>query len=229
MNDYWRTHFDFNAERFRDQPLKQIGKTVDGSEVREDQIDLIIDAIAGALKLNSDDMIIDLCCGNGLITKRISTIVGGVIGADYCINLIRAAQNCNRAHNIAYFDADILTLGTSFFQGREKIYMYEGLQYLSAGNLSSLLTQVQATGGKPKIFFGGIPDKQKLKEYYDTPDKYTYYHKCEQEGRPHMGRWWLKDEIILIASEKGFRATHLAQAPSLYTSYYRFDCLIEKL
>lgn len=229
MNDYWRTHFDMNAEQFRSQLLKQVSKTVDGREVSDEQIDLIIDAIASTLNLKPTDIVIDLCCGNGLLTKKISTMVCEMFAVGYSINLISVAKNCNRAHNITYFHANVLALETSFFQGREKIYMYEGLQYISPESLYSLLSKLQVTGRKPKIFLGGIPDRQKLKKYYDTPDKYTYYLQCEQEGRPHMGRWWFKDEIAAIASEKGFRTTHLAQAPSLYTSYYRFDCLLEKL
>jgi SAM-dependent methyltransferase len=220
-----------NAEQFKDQLFKQVGKTKNGQEVSESQIELIISAITSSLKLDSSDKVIDLCCGNGVLTEKISTIVAEVTGVDYSINLIRVAKNSSEAntYNITYFHTDIMSLEPAFFAGREKIYMYEGLQYLTPESLEILLTILQKTSGNPKIFIGGIPDRQKLTKYYDTPDKYDYYVQCEKKERPHMGRWWLMDEITKIASEKGFRVTYIAQAPSLYTSYYRFDCLLEYL
>lgn len=229
MNDYWRGHFDLNADKFPDQLLKQVGKTVNGQEVSEEQVKLIIGAIKDNLKLTSSDAVIDLCCGNGVLTKKISTMVREVLGVDFSINLIQTARNSNRGNNINYVHANIQSLEKSFFQGRNKIYMYEGMQHLLPGDLEDLLGKLQSASGITTIFLGGIPDREKLKVYYDTPEKFEYYLRCEKEGRPHMGYWWLKDEMTAIAADKGFLATHLSQAPSLYTSYYRFDCLLEKL
>jgi 2-polyprenyl-3-methyl-5-hydroxy-6-metoxy-1,4-benzoquinol methylase len=229
MNNYWQEHFNLNSDRFENQLYKQVGKTVDGKEINEGQIDLIIAAIVNNLKLNQFDKVIDLCCGNGLLTKKISLIVKEVVGVDFSKNLIGIAKLLNKAYNIGYNFEDILNLDSSFFKGQVKIFMYEGLQHLSPDDIYNVLSKLQISEGKQMLFIGGIPDKQKLVKYYDTNDKFNYYLQCEKEGRPHMGRWWNKDEITRIAAKTGFRATYLRQDSSLYTSYYRFDCVLEKI
>jgi hypothetical protein len=52
--------------------------------------------------------------------------------------------------------------------------------------------------------------------------------KRESESMPHIGRWWLTEEIRQLVSMRGFKAMILAQEPTLYTAYYRFDVLLEK-
>ena len=78
------------------------------------------------------------------------------------------------------------------------------------------------------VFFGSIPNKEKLSAYYDTEEKFAFYVRSEREGKPHMGRWWLMEEIERIVSGRSFKATFLPQIPTLYTAYYRFDALLEK-
>jgi hypothetical protein len=106
--------------------------------------------------------------------------------------------------------------------------MYEALQHFSFNQLEKLLEKLSCLETGALIFFGSIPDKSKLKIYYDSDEKYAFFLECESEGRPHMGRWWLMEEIEHLASAYGFTATLLDQNSLLYTSYYRFNVLLKK-
>jgi methylase of polypeptide subunit release factors len=55
-----------------------VGKTVNGQEIPESQVGLIVENIANVLRLNAKDSVIDLCCGNGLITRQLAPLVKGL-------------------------------------------------------------------------------------------------------------------------------------------------------
>ena len=75
MNNYWEIHFDSNSKTSDGSLFKQVGKTVNGLDVAIYQINLIVENIANALQLKTSDTIIDLCCGNGLITRQLAPLV----------------------------------------------------------------------------------------------------------------------------------------------------------
>jgi len=100
MSDYWRSHYDTISSQFDGSLLKQVGKTVNGQEIPELQVKLIVENIAKVLRLNSCDYIIDLCCGNGLITRQLAPLVKDIVGVDYTLNLIDAAKKCGSSSNV---------------------------------------------------------------------------------------------------------------------------------
>ena len=228
MNGYWKSHYDLISSQFDGSLLKQVGKTVNGREVPESQVKLIVHNIASVLQLSANDTVIDLCCGNGLITRKIAPLVEKVFGVDYTFGLIETAKTYNSFHNIEYINSDILSLDPDYYNGFNKILMYEALQHFYEEQLVKLLDVLSTSEAGSLFFLGSIPNKEKLNEYYDTEEKYAFYMHREREGKPHIGRWWLKEEIEQIASNGGFKAMLLQQEPTLYTAYYRFDVLLER-
>lgn len=229
MNSYWKNHYDSISKQFDGSLLKQVGKTINGQEISEPQVKLIVENIANVLRLNSKDSVVDLCCGNGLITRRLAPLVKDVVGVDFTLGLIDAAKSYNSFPNIEYVNADVLRLDPKYFLDLKKIVMYEALQHFSPEQLVKLLDELSSLGQGSLVFLGSIPNKEKLNAYYDTEEKYAYYMQRESEGKPHIGRWWLMEEIERLVSTRGFKATFLPQEPTLYTAYYRFDVLLEKL
>lgn len=229
MNSYWKNHYDSISRQFDGSLLKQVGKTVNGQEIPEHQVRLIVENIANVLRLNSSDSVIDLCCGNGLITRQLAPLVKNIVGVDYTIGLIDAANKYNSFPNIEYVNSDVLHLDPKYFSGLRKIVMYEALQHFSPEQLVKLLDELSCLGLGSLVFFGSIPNQEKLNVYYDTKEKLAYYMQRESEGKPHIGQWWMMEEIERLVSTRGFKATYLAQEPTLYTAYYRFDVLLEKI
>jgi SAM-dependent methyltransferase len=228
MKNYWRNHYDFISKQFDGSPLKQVGKTVNGREIAELQVQLIVENAANVLQLNAKDSIVDLCCGNGLITRQLAPLVEKVVGVDFTHGLIDTAKRYNAFYNIEYVNSDVLSLNSKYFLGLKKIVMYEALQHFSEQQFGILLDELKSLAAGSLVFFGSIPNKEKLSVYYDTEEKHAFYMQRESEGRPHIGRWWLMDEIERLVSIRGFKATFLSQEPTLYTAYYRFDVLLEK-
>jgi 2-polyprenyl-3-methyl-5-hydroxy-6-metoxy-1,4-benzoquinol methylase len=228
MNSYWKTHYDSISKQFDGSLLKQVGKTVNGQEIPESQVMLIVENISNVLRLNTKDSVIDLCCGNGLITRQLAPLVEGIVGVDFTHGLIDVAKRYNSFDNIKYINSDVLSLGHKYFSGLRKIVMYEALQHFSSEQLVKLLDEFSGLMAGSLVFFGSIPNQAKLHVYYDTEEKYAFYMQRESEGMPHIGRWWLMEEIQQLVSMRGFKAMGLSQEPTLYTAYYRFDVFLEK-
>ena len=229
MSDYWKVLYDSISKKFDGSLLKQVGKTINGQEISENQIRIIVDAIAKALSLNSKDSIIDLCCGNGLITKELELLANEIVGIDFTDGLILAAKKYKSSPNIKDINSDVLGFDLSHLSGIKKILMYEALQHFSPSQLGTLLGKLEILAPGALIFIGSIPDKDKLRAYYDTEEKFAFYIQRESEGAPHIGKWWSMAEIDQIASAYGFKALFLPQESTLYTAYYRFDVLLEKM
>jgi len=228
MTSYWKDHYDSISRQFDGSLLKQVGKTVNGREIPEAQVKLIVENIATVLRLGAKDSVVDLCCGNGLITRQLAPLVKGIVGVDFTHGSIDAAKRYNSFHNIEYISSDVLNLDHKYFSGLRKIVMYEALQHFSLEQLVKLLDEFSGLMTGSLVFFGSIPNQEKLHVYYDTEDKYAFYMQRESEGMPHIGRWWLMEEIRQLVSMRGFKVMGLSQEPTLYTAYYRFDVLLEK-
>lgn len=228
MKNYWEQHYDSNSQQFDGLLLKQVGKTINGQEISETQFKLVVKNVVNNLHLNSNDSIIDLCCGNGLITRQLAPLVKEGVGIDFSQGLIMAAKKYNSFHNLEYINSDVLRLDPKYFFGLKKVLMYEALQLFSGEQLSNLLNIFSDLELGSMVFFGSVPDKEKLNVYYDTKEKYEFYKQSEREGKPHMGHWWLMEEIQHIVSASKFKVTFLPQETTLYTAYYRFDVLLEK-
>lgn len=229
MSDYWKSHYDDNSKRFSGSLFKQVGKTVNGHEVSEEQVQLIVDHMRESLKLNASDRVLDLCCGNGLLIRQYAPLVKQVVGVDFTQGLIDTALQLSYGENIEYRNDDVLCLAPVYVQEASKVIMYEALQHFTIEEFGSLLDGLRDLKVGVRFFIGSVPDRTKLKTYYDTEEKFKFYLQREAEGRPHIGRWWLSDEIDQLSSARGFRVSHLKQRPSLYTAYYRFDVILEKI
>lgn len=229
MSSYWKDYFDSASKNFEESPLKQVGKTVNGHEVSEHHVKLIVDNIVRVLQLGADDSVVDLCCGNGLITRHLAPLVKEIVAVDFSSGLIEAANRYNSYDNIRYIASDVLAIGPEYYTGPKKVMMYEALQLFSEEQFCILLDQMNGLNPGALVFFGSVPDKEKFNIYYDTEEKLAFQKKREQEGKPHMGKWWPMSEIERCASSRGFKATLLPQNPDLYTAYYRYDVLLEKV
>lgn len=229
MNEYWLNHFNFNAEHFVDSQLKQVGKTINGCEVDQDQVCLIIETIKNHLALSKNDSVIDLCCGNGLLTARIARFCKRVVGVDFSEKMIAIGRKTNIVPNIKYFVSDVIALEWNRFRGYSKLCIYEGIQHLTVEEFRQLLRAIRENIDNPTIFIGGVPDKQKLNQYYDTDEKIAFFLDREARGISHMGRWWDQSEIEAVGKELGMQTCFHAQHSTLYSAYYRFDCVLEQI
>lgn len=226
MNQHWRNHYNENAKSH--SLLKQVEKTVMGNEIGQDQFEMIVRTILNNLNITKKDCFLDLCCGNGLITNLIAEKAGNSVGIDFSENMISVATTSKHISEVDYVVQDITALDQQFISKFNKFNIYEGIQYLNENVFIDLLSKINLSRDSFTFFIGGIPDVEKLSNFYDTEEKMAFYKERESIGKPHLGRWWHKHELQDIANNCNLHIRFIDQHKSLYTSYYRFDCLIWK-
>ena len=210
-----------------EEALRQVGWTVMGQPVERHNVEAIVDSIVAGLDLVSRDVVADLGCGNGLITERIAAKVDRIVGIDVSEGMIDTARANHARPNCSYHLGDIARLEPFPIEGVTKAYSYGVLQYLSAEEARALFGALIDRIGDDLVFFaGGIPDRARLRAFYNTPERWAYYESRMAEGTEQMGHWWERDELIGLCKELALACTLVEQPGSLYMSHYRFDAKI---
>jgi SAM-dependent methyltransferase len=227
--DFWNR---FPTQFTKDDFLKQVAKTVQGEPITSVQFDrIILDAIQ-KLELTDNDDVLDLCCGNGLITSAIAEKCNSIVGVDFSEPLIEIAREYHSLNNTKYLNLSVLDI--SFENLRisrrfTKIYMYEGLQYFHEDQLSDLMQTLLALSNESVVMlFGGVPDKNKIWDFYDTPERQREYEARKAQGMEAIGTWWEKSFIGQICNDYRLHCEFLPQYELSHTAHYRFDVRIKK-
>ncbi|NVN98671.1 MAG: class I SAM-dependent methyltransferase [Geobacteraceae bacterium] len=223
--DHWH---EFPAGMPEAAFFEQVGKTVNRKPVPEEFIGTIVSSIRYNLLLEPNDYVLDLCCGNGLLTKIVAEHCLFLTGIDYSDVLIHVANKYNRPDNVTYVLGDVLNIRSLVSNEINKLYMYEAMQHFTSSMLSQLLDELLfVANDKPLIFFvGSVPDRSKLWKFYNTLwRKLNYYWKSFNKEEA-IGTWWEKGSIASICKKKNLRVHFIDQNPMLHTAHYRFDMLI---
>ena len=209
--------------------LKQVGKTVGGQPITEETLSLIVEGISASLELQPDDRVLDLCCGNGLLTRQIAPRCKSAVGIDFSEPLIETAKKDHGAENIEYRCLDVRKLGTilnEFPEPFTKVMCYEALAFLEPEDLDALLAELdKVTVENPIILFGSVLDKTRRWNFFNTlRRKVVYMVKIVILKREvGLGRWWKPSEVQEAASRQRMQAKVVPQDSSLHTAHYRFD------
>lgn len=212
--------------------FQQVGKTKYGKAISERQFEILINDVNKKLELTSDDIVLDLCCGNGLITKLIAKKVSKVVGIDYSKPLIEKATKFNKLPNIDYllFDAKELSqLKGQFKKYFTKVLCYEALAFFNEREFFHLLDVLKECS-KPKslFYFASILDKKKKFNFFNTFKQKLIYLKVLITGRDFgLGKWWNINKVKKIAEAKGFECIIYKQNEELHTAHFRTDVLLK--
>ncbi len=220
----WKYYWDRNAS---------LAKTRLDAVQRKDFESTRITAshIVDTLDIVEKDTLLDLCCGNGIITEMIAEQCYSITGIDQSEVLIKDAKDNNKSKNVRFIVGDVMRL-SSYFENEtfNKIYLQFSFQYFDKKGLGKQLIkealQLLDKGGK--LFIGDIPDKNKLFVFYNTIPKLFYLITSKLRNKNPMGKFWKKNELYKICEELNVKGHPIKQSSDLPYSWYRFDFLITK-
>jgi 2-polyprenyl-3-methyl-5-hydroxy-6-metoxy-1,4-benzoquinol methylase len=223
----WRQYWNHADQVFDDEPLRQVGKTVRGQVIEPAILDAIVADIVLRLDLGASDSLLDLCCGNGLITSRIAAHCRQVVGVDFSRPLIDVANRQFGGANIQYLHADVSDLpedivGLTF----GKFLMYEAVQHLDSAATAQVLDHVARLGQPGASFYiGSIPDQDRIWRFYDTPERRLEYEHRRLNGTDAIGHWWKREQLVTLARCHGFDVDIFERTAASHGAHYRFDAL----
>lgn len=223
----WKKFWNQHAQNSNE--LKQVARIVNGKELSIDLLEEITQNIIHLLDLKPEDTLLDLCCGNGLLTHQLSKYCKQVDAVDISDQLIREAIRKYNSGKIQFTHADVLEyLSTKKY---DKILLYFSFQYMDTyqKGFKVLENITKMSHSDTIILIGDIPDRIKLNVFYPTFLERLKYHIKNLYLNSDMGKFWKKDELDSICSDLKLKGEFIKQQDWQPYSKYRFDYLIKPL
>ncbi len=221
----WIDYDQHARTRPRDDLWGQVRRTVRGRPVPDAQIDMIVAAIHRQLRLETDDVLLDLACGNGALSHRLHPHCAASLGVDVSDYLIGIAAERFASAQHQFCIADAADYAEQEPQpGRfTKALCYGSLAYLEDGCLARLLL---ALGDRfprvSRMLLGNLPDPARATSFFPdgtTPDL--------REARSDIGVWRDAAEIARMAGP-GWQVTSSVMPAAFFGAHYRFDLLLTR-
>ncbi len=217
---YWKNYWNNIAAS--SSSFKQVQRDA----INTYQMEEICAHISQTINLKASDMLLDVCCGNGLISSKLAKKCKSVVAVDFSEKLIKAAKKHCQQNNTEYYIEDALTLSDSIQIRCDKIILYFSFQYFNFHEGVKVIKELKKRlkpGGI--IFIGDVPNSSCFWSYYNTFTKRIFYFKQRLFNQPKMGKFWSEKEILVIAERNGLKAEIRTQPKHLPHAHYRFDVI----
>jgi SAM-dependent methyltransferase len=225
----WRTYWNTVGQRHaRDALFSQVERTVAGKPIPFEQIRLLADALRDALGIAGSDLVLDLCCGNGLVTVQLAPFCRSLVAVDYSSALIDVAREHHAAPNIAYVNmaAEELTAAQFPAGPPTKVCMNQGIQHFTEAMLVKVLEAVtRITGGRAPFYITDVPDADRIFAFYNSPERRAEFERRRAAGTEAIGTWWSRPHLGSVLASAGYAVRFIEPDPRRFTAHYRFDVL----
>jgi SAM-dependent methyltransferase len=212
----------------------QVLRTPHGKPVGREQVAMIIEAIARGLAIAPDDVVLDLCCGNGAITDPILARCRGGVGVDISPYLVEVARvNFERPPDCLYRLCDALEYveTTDDTDRITKVMCYGAFQALPEVKAAGVLLALRRRfPGLQRVFIGNLPDLDRAGIFFrqDCGLEPWSLHDLKRHDT-HFGIWRTEDEVTKLASANGWCAEISRMPRSYYSAHFRLDAVLSPL
>ena len=209
----------------------QVMRTPHGKPVSQDQVTLIIEGIARGLAIEPGDVVLDLCCGNGVITNPIFERCRGGTGVDFTPFLIEVAKaNFEKIPDRLFRLSDVCEyVETTDDTARvTKVMCYGAFQCLlerkSAGMLIALRKRFPSVR---RVLLGNLPDLDRAGLFWrqDVGSEPWPLQDLKRHDTP-FGIWRTEEEVRKLTTDCGWRTTITRMPPPYFCAHYRFDAIL---
>jgi 2-polyprenyl-3-methyl-5-hydroxy-6-metoxy-1,4-benzoquinol methylase len=210
--------------------LRQVGKTTGGRPISEEQFQVMVSDLCRHLDLKETDVVLDLCCGNGVITKEMARWCKEVVGVDFSRPLLEVANRYHRPANVRYCQMSLFELSRASLTppgSFTKVLMYEALQHFRPRDFVTILSVILSLAGAGcVVLIGSVPDRARKWRFYNTPRRRFHYLLQKIFCGHVVGTWWHRRFIKTVCDRLRLECEFLEQSRELHTSHYRFDVRI---
>jgi hypothetical protein len=230
MNDWRKFWNEFPTTIGELDFLAQVGHTISGKPYDAAQFAAMISSIKSALALGADSSLLDVCCGNGVITRELAVACRNIVAVDFSEALVGIACRYNGAPNLTYRVMNALELETAHLDDSfDRFSMYAALQHFQSDDLDKLLRGVMAHATSSFLFLvGGILDLRRKSAFLDTPEKRSAYEAYRKEGKDRLGTWWDPQYIVDRCRVAGLKCLIDDYSPGRPGAHFRFDAHISR-
>lgn len=207
----------------------QVKRTVNGDPVSQEQIDMIVDAVVKGLDLRREDILLDLCCGNGALSFPLFGRCGGGLGIDFSEYLIGIANKYFAVEGRTQFVlGDVLDACTSLenTDAYSKALCYGSFPYLEEHRAKQLLmTLHNRFPTLAKVFIGNCPDKELAASFFNGKE---FENELLNDPSSAIGIWRSTEEFSKMASDCGWKVDVRRMEREYYAAHYRYDVVLSR-
>jgi len=205
----------------------QVKRTVNGRPVPQEQIDMIVAAVCSGLQLGAEDVLLDLCCGNGALTTYFFQRCAGGLGVDYSEYLINIARtNFARRTPDEFQLDDSLKFASDYARPERftKALCYGALMFFTVQDAAHLLAALRRRfRSLARLFIGNLPDRDRMHDFFRQGE---YRPGIENDPTSPTGVWYTAGEFTRMAEDAGWSVEIQHMPESFYAAHYRFDALL---
>jgi SAM-dependent methyltransferase len=208
----------------------QIRRTVNGKPVSDEQIAMIVEAVRNGLRLQPDDCLLDLACGNGALSRYFFEACRQLYGVDHSDYLIQVAKkNFERLpdYEFACGDAADYVRSEPNPERFTKALCYGSFSFFSPQGAQAVLDGLRRRFGAVRVLYiGNLPDRERAHRFYRPGRPY------EQELADHtsqIGTWRNRTEFAAMARKTGWKVHFHQMGAAYYAAHYRYDAVLEPL
>ena len=224
----WQRFWDQYAQQEDEQV--QVGRVSRRIEVGEANLQEIAQYIVQHLDVQPTHRLLDVCCGNGLLTQLLAAHCKQTVGVDVSEGQIQRAQTLTNPPSLIFAQGNASELRSVVEPAFDRINLYFSFQYLDRFELGKAAIQEMLGLLKPggRLLIGDVPVYQYLDRFYPTLVKRLTYHLRRMLGREQMGKFWKEQEMQAICDAFGVELTVMEQPSHFLYAHYRKDFLIHK-
>tara|TARA_A100001388_G_scaffold276779_1_gene265547 strand:+ start:88 stop:780 length:693 start_codon:yes stop_codon:yes gene_type:complete len=221
-------HNSFAKTKDKEDFWGQIRRTVNGKNVSEEQIALLVKSIITNLNLNKKDNVIDLACGNGALSSKVGNFCNKIYGVDNSEYMISVAKEYFESNNILFELSEIITFLKKFpyKTSINKVLCYGSFSFFNENLSNNILRIISEIYPSVKtIFIGNLPDISKHEKFFS---KYKPLDLDLKDNNTVIGIWRSKNEFKDLCLSNGWQVSFKNMPKGFYSADYRFDAILSR-
>jgi ubiquinone/menaquinone biosynthesis C-methylase UbiE len=222
--DRWKRYWDQHAQQVgSDDPLRQVLRVVNRQPIGEQAFKLVADNVIQLLEIDPSHVVLDLCCGNGLLSAAIEPYASQIVAADFCERLLEDVRSRTTAKTTTMIaDARMVDFPPASF---DRVLIAAALQHFEQDEVIRMFRQmVRALRPRGILVATDIPDAARKWAFHDSVEREDDYFRNEAEGTPILGTWFDRTWLEKLGRHVGFKETTALDQPVTFPyAHYRFD------
>lgn len=227
--DYWA---DFwcrysKTARYADSQT-QVLRTYAKEPIDNERWELTVEFVQKNMHLVGSHNILDLCCGNGLLTRRLAPQASQILAVDISLDLLRKIEALG-IENVQTLTSDIRML--KFAKNKfDRILFYAAIQYLTPEEVVPLFQRMASwlePGGI--LYIGDVPDSTRIWNFFNSPERREKYFDNIKSGEPVVGTWFDPSWLMHLGFYAGFSDVAILDQPEfMIYSNFRYDVVLTR-
>ncbi len=222
--EHWKSYWDRHVQQVGSaDPMRQVLRTISRKPISEEAFRAVADHVVHLLELDPCHVVLDLCCGNGLLSAAIERHASQVVAADFCQKLLDAVRTRTSSKTTTMVaDARTVDFAEASF---DRVLIAAALQHFQpdeAIRVFSRMVRVLRPGGI--LLATDIPDAARMWAFHDSVEREDAYFASEADGTPILGTWFDRTWVAKLGRHVGFKDTTALDQPEIFPfAHYRFD------